>query len=155
MPVTQITQKLEVKIRCIPRNPFYVKWIDTSGAARFFCFGHNQVEDMLVTAGAQFAPNITDLETMVGDSKFTSKTGIPEFIVGADGLDADDMKLIKTLQYTTEVYLLMNPTTWVSEGERWQSVRVLPAKFSNGETKGSLQKCELTVQLPQINIQSQ
>jgi len=150
------TEKKEIKIvSCIPRNPLYLKWVGTNGAWNYWLFSVNQIKGMNVTSGGLFSKYIEDLALQDSDSKFITKNAVPEMLLGAEGLDDDDILGLTTLLYSPQVMMLMNPTTWSVNGEVWQMVKVVPAKFKTEETRSNVHSIELTIQLIEINIQSQ
>lgn len=156
MSITRITEKLFIDIQCcVPLNPVCLKWIGTNGGWNFWVFGVHQMEGLTTTTPALFSKFNEDLDTMDTDSAFLTKSGVPEYTVGADNIPNSKLAGIKSLLWSPQVMMLMNPKTWVSEGEIWQTVRINPAKFVIRDTKSNFNKVEFIMQLMEINIQSQ
>lgn len=152
----RFTEKKEIKIaQCIPRNPVYLKWVGTNGNWNYWLFGVNQIRGINITSGGLFAKFIEDLSLQDSDSKFITKNAVPEMLLAAENLDNDDITGLETLLYSPQVMMLLNPLTWSVIGERWQTVKVVPAKFKIKETRSNVHSIELTIQLIEINIQSQ
>jgi hypothetical protein len=51
--------------------------------------------------------------------------------------------------------MLVNPLTWQTDGVKWQKVRVVPGSFKLYDTDQTTAEFQLTIQLENINIQTQ
>lgn len=140
---------------CAGKNPVFLKWMGTSGAWHFWVFAFNQIESEDITsAQGTFSKFITDLATADTDSDFITKEATPELILSDDLLDNNDIQGLRTLLRSPKVMMLMNPESWVADGEVYQTVRVKPGKFKIRERRGALQGIEFMIQLADINIQT-
>lgn len=157
MPTTQIfTNKLEVKVdNCNRSGSIYLKWIGTKGGWNYFLFKHNKIEGLTTTAPGIFSPTTDDLALADSDTRFITKTAVPEIMLSAENLDAGDLTGIKSLLWSPQVFRLLNPEDWDLNGAQWQTVKVQPGKFTITQTNASLSRVEFVLQLVQINILSQ
>jgi len=155
---TGSTAMSEVKyinyVTCNDPNIVFLKWIGPSGAWNFWLFSYNQTENF-ETASSQgvFSRTVDNLATAESYSEWISKEAVGELLLGAEGLSRNDMTLLKTLLSSPKVMMLMNPTTWVTDGEIYQTVKVKNGKFKIGDTRTALNSLELAIALNEINVQ--
>lgn len=156
---TGSTAMSEVKyinyVTCNDPNIVFLKWIGPSGSWNFWLFSFNQTES-LETASSQgvFSRFIEDLAIAESDSEFISKEAYPELTLGVEGISSNDLTLLKTLLSSPKVMMLMNPTTWVADGEIYQAVKVKNGRYKIRDTRSSLSNLELTITLNEIYVQT-
>ena len=76
-------------------------------------------------------------------------------VVGANGLDRNDIEFIKSILYSIKVQWLFNPDTWQVDGCKWVTVRPQRGNFPLIETKEERGDISLTLIFPDINTQNQ
>lgn len=152
---TRITEKKRIKINqaCV-KNPIYLNWQGTNGGGRNYWLFHTiQTKRLSTSEGATFSPFIEDNTNAKAYLEEISRGAIESLVCGAN-VSNEDLDGIKSLLYSTNVLLLMNPDTWVSEGCKWLKVRVVPGTFSLGETVQEFIELSFQIEFPEKNIQS-
>lgn len=149
-----VTEKKIVKIirGCEP-NPVFISWLSTLGREHWL-FHTIQTIGLVTGANGEFETDSTDLENSRGQIIDISKTAQPQMIIGAN-VEIEDVAGLKTLLYSVNAEMLMNPTTWQSEGPKWKIVRPLPGSFKLYNTNETRTDIELTINLDYTNTQRQ
>jgi hypothetical protein len=162
--MARITEIKTIKIDCDCKvNPVYLQWQGTNGGANFWLFHTVQAEVENVAITGDFYPYIAELEDALGNGEVLSKEALPQLIIGAyldvedisGGINPSNPPALKGLLRSPNVLMLMNPTTWETDGPQWMRVKVAPGTFKILETNQTKAQIELTLLFPTINIQSQ
>lgn len=152
--MARVTEKKKILIdhNCV-ENPVYLNWLGGSGGRNYWLFKTRQQYGLTTSIKGQFEPYQDDIENAQGYSFETGRDATPRLIVGAV-VDRASAEGIKTLLYSPNVLMLMNPNTWSSEGPIWQVVKPLPATFNLWPTDATRVELEFSIDLPKINVQS-
>ncbi len=152
-----VTETIKVDVeKCIPRNPVYLRWLSRAGGWSYYLFGATQTSGKDVKSLGEFAKHFTDLQTQSSDSVYLGKDSIPTLICGAEGVPTIKMDGLSLLIDAVEVQMLMNPSTWVTDGfTTWDTVRLEVGSFKIRETKAAVHKIEFKLKLVGINTQGQ
>jgi hypothetical protein len=135
-------------------NPICLNWLGTDGSRNVWVFERLQTIGIDVQLNASYEKYIDDLETSQGSIVDLERTAKPSISMGGQ-IEIENIEGLKTLLYSIDVLMLVNPTTWQSEGVKWQKVRVVPASFKLYDTDQTTAEFQLTIQLENINIQTQ
>lgn len=151
---TRITEKKRIKIdRACVNNPIFLNWQNTKGGREYWLFHTIQTKRITTSEGATFSPFIEDNTNAKAYLEEISRGAIESLVVGAN-VSAEDLEGIKTILYSTNVLLLMNPDSWQNDGCKWLKVRVVPGSFGLGETVQEFVELSFQIDFPEINIQS-
>lgn len=141
--------------------PVYLKWINTLGGWSYWLFAFDQQKSINVGDAVTFERNITELSTADNKLQYLSKRAFPKIVCGANDVSAANFAGLKGLLYSPVVMMLTNPDTWETDGEgdtplpKWQTVLVQPGSFNLETTRGGFADVEITLQLSEINVQTQ
>lgn len=152
---TRITEKKKIKFNtaCV-KLPIYLNWLGTNGGGRNYWLFHTiQSKRITTSEGITFAPFIEDNTNATAYLLEVTRGAFESLVVGAM-VPKEDLEGIKTLLYSPNVLLLVNPETWQSDGVKWLKVRVVPGTFSLGETVQEFVEVSFTIDFPEINVQS-
>lgn len=136
---------------CIPRNPIYLRWINTLGGWDYWCFGGTQEREIEWKAGEVFSKYFGAIESQTSTGKFVGKSAVPSLKIGSEQLTTEQIEGIENLIYSPEVqmyYLLPDNLPG------WKTVRVNRSDYKR-KTRNKRHSIELTIQLLDINIQTQ
>ncbi len=152
---TRITEKKKIDIdRACVTNPIYLNWQGTNGGGRNYWLFHTiQTKRLTTSEGATFSPFIEDNTNAKAYLEEISRGAVESLVCGAN-VPASKLEGIKSLLYSTNVLLLMNPDSWQSDGVQWLKVRVVPGTFALGETVQEFVEVSFQIDFPEINIQS-
>ena len=155
MPAIRVTEVKTIKIvsgdKC---NPVFVTWLNTPGGRENWLFYKVQTEGITTSTIADFEQNIDDIETSRGQINDIEINATPHLIVHAL-VDVEDIRGLKTLLYSINVEMLMNPSTWTVDGPKWQTVRPQKGSFAILDTDEVQSLIEITFDLNYINVQTQ
>ena len=91
---------------------------------------------------------------MDSDSDYLSVDGFQTMTLGDDGLDENDCLKMQNLRTSVKTYVLLNPDTWSSAGEKFFSVKKNMGTFEVSKTNNALGSVSITIQYPKLNIQT-
>lgn len=136
-------------------NPVYLTWVGPKGGRNYWLFHKRQKKLNDIKAGNVFNSYVSDLEDARSNSEYLSKDAWPQMEIGADNVPVEKIRGIASMLRAVKVEMLMNPTTWESEGPKWQTVKVLPGTFEIEDTGQSYSRIEVTIEQSFIYLQSQ
>jgi len=147
----RITEKKTDRInRKCPENPVYLKWWNLRGGIDYWLFSITQTESLKVGGDQIFEKDIIDLENADGVKEFLTKDARESLRIGDDNLDENDIDGIKGLLFAPKVQVLVSQNPLV-----WQTVLVNTGTFKIKETGESRFRIELTIEKPDLIIQTQ
>lgn len=152
--MARITEKKRIRIdhECVD-SPCYINWLGTDGGRNYWLFKRRQTHGLRISVNGEYQPYTADIENAQGSVFETGRSVTPRITMGARVRSADKVSISK-MQYSLNVLMLMNPTTWQSEGVRWQVVRPIEGTFRTIDTDTEYDTIEITVELVDINTQS-
>ncbi len=154
---------VKYKGECQYKNPVYLNWLGTNGGRNFWLFDKVQDDILEVTDIGEFTSQTVDLSTDLGNGNYLGKDAVPQLVCHAV-LEVADIRGLKGLLMSPDVLMLTNPDTWTTDNTDtsppsakpiWKRVKVLPQTFKVLETNQTHAEIELTLLLPNINIQQQ
>ena len=161
---TVITETKTVKYNdvCEYANPIYLNWLGTNGGRNYWLFDQVQSDLLEVIDTGEFTPQIDDLETDLGNGEYLGKEASPQLICKAY-LELSDIRGLKGLLMSPDVLMMTNNDTWQTDNPtsppsplpKWKRVKVLPQTYKVLETNATHAEIEITLLLPNINIQTQ
>ena len=126
---------------CIPRNPFYVRWINRYGGWDYWMFSKRQTFEREIKNLQTFNPYISDYSIVDGTTVVIDKTVESKLTIGAEGLTATEWNL---LSFIADSVLVQ----WYNEDSRsWIEIIVEKTKLEM-QTDNALHGMEFTIQLP-------
>lgn len=134
-------------------NPVYLNWLDTSGGRAFWLFNRIQTVGLETAVGDVFEPLVEDLATQQGDI-FEVERQAGNRLVLTTYTTIEKMKGIKSMLYSLNVLMLVNPETWQTDGVIWEAVRPLAGSFQLYNTNETHTNLTVTIELMNTNIQS-
>lgn len=146
-----VTEKKRVKIDYSCRvNPVFVSWVNSKGGREHWLFDTVQSEGLQTSVVESFEPYTQDLENSRGQVLDLKIFAQPQITLYAQ-VDAEDINGFKSLLYSVNVEVLINPDTWQTEGPKRQVYRPLPASFLILNTDEVRTDFEITLNKPYIN----
>lgn len=136
---------MEIECRCVPNNPFYLRWLNRLGGFDHWMFEKRQVYELDQSDVQLYQPYLIDLTTADGTHRLAGKLVEEKVTVGAENLTAEDWRLVSGIISAPLVQ-------WYSEGtKRWVDVIVDKTKgeLDNGTTYSGV---ELSLLLPYTPI---
>jgi hypothetical protein len=146
------TITVDIDQNCNP-NPVYLNWLDTSGGRAFWLFNRIQTVGIETAVGDVFEPLVEDLATQQGDI-FEVERQAGNRLVLTTYTTIEKMKGIKSMLYSLNVLMLVNPETWQDDGVIWEAVRPLAGSFQLYNTNETHTNLTVTIELMNTNIQS-
>ena len=156
MAQERITEIIPVKIdaKCYD-NPIYLVWVCSNGGRGHWLFQKRQQKGVRTSVVEEFKPFVEDIETARSNAEYLAKESTPFINLGANNVDTEDMLGIQSLLEAPKVEMLMNPTTWETEGVKWQTVRLEAGSYNTIETSNNKHNIEFTINLVDKYLQSQ
>ncbi len=147
---------------CLPKEPVYLRALDTVGTWRYFCFGTRSEYGLTTRGGEQFRRWVDNISKSRDTGRLLSKSATPTIKVGADLLDEWDRQICEVILASSQVEMLANPLTWnvfvpsttTYETPDWRVVIVKDGNFQT-KTTPTLSTVEMTIELPELAIQTQ
>lgn len=149
-----VTELKNIKIsRGCKKNPVYISWLNTLGGYDHWLFEKVQIKSQIVGNDSTSNSYITDLANARGQVFDTSRTNTPTLTVFTNAL-IEDIEGLKTIMYSLNVEMLMNPNEWNSIVKPiWQRIRPQIGTFKLYGTNETRSNLEITFELPYTNIQ--
>ena len=149
----RLTEKKRIKIdNGCHVSPIYLNWLGTGGERNYWLFDYLQTHNINTSVVGNFQPYITD-NTNAESYLIEIGRGAFKTIVCGAYVDIEDVEGIKTMLYSPNVLLLLNPTTWQADGPKWLGVKPLPGSFKLYDTDQKKTEIQFTLEFPEINIQ--
>ena len=138
-------QSFNVVCRCVPQNPFYMRWINKYGGYDYWMFEKRQTFERELKNVETFKPYTSSLATAHGTDIVIDKEVESRVTIGAEGLPANDWKVL--------AFIACSPfAQWYNEElSLWTNVVVEKAKLAM-QTNNALHGLELTIQLPTLQL---
>ena len=145
-------KKIDVDISCV-KNPIFLNWFGTQGERNYWLFHVFQTKQISTNEGPTFAPFIEDNTNATSYLNEISRGAVESLVCGGN-VPTSKIEGIKTMLYSPNVLLLMNPETWGADGPKWLKVRIVPGTFKLYDTDQKRADIQFTLEFPEINIQS-
>ena len=147
---------------CLPKSPVYLRALDTVGTWRYFCFGARAEYGITTRSGETFEQWVENIAFKTDTGRLLTKSATPTIKIGAELLDEWDRQICEVIIASPEVQMLANPLTWnvfdplniTYETPDWRTVIVKDGNFQT-KTTPTLSTVEMTIELPDIQLQSQ
>lgn len=135
-----------VEKRCIPTNPFYIRWINQLGGWDYWMFSFRQTIESKVKGIKTFEPTVFDIENATKLSEEYYKEAEQSITVGAEGLNSNEFDSISKLIYSPRIEFYQKETG------RW--FKLIPDKVeTENDTRSTAKEIELTFLLPTPQLQ--
>lgn len=134
-------QSINVVCRCVPRNPFYMRWINRHGGFDYWMFEKRQTYEREVKNVDTFKPYTNDFSTAHGTDIVYHKEVESKVTIGAEGLTTNEWKILS--------FIADSPfAQWYNEEKKlWTDIVVEKCKLVM-QTDNALHGMEYTIQLP-------
>lgn len=132
--------------------PVYLNWLDTTGGRAFWLFDRVQTVGVETAVGDTFEPLVNDLATQQGDIFEVERTAGNRLVL-TTYTTIEKAKGIKSMLYSLNVLMLVNPETWEDDGVIWEAVRPLPGSYQLYNTNETHTSLTVTIELIATNIQ--
>lgn len=147
---------------CLPKAPVYLRALDYTSTWRYFCFGSRAAYGRTTRNGEAFDRWVDNIAFKTDTGRLLSKSTTPTIKIGAELLDEWDRQICEVILSSVEVQMLTNPLTWnVLDGTLssyefpdWVTVKVKDGSFET-KTTPTLSAVEMTIELPEVNTQTQ
>lgn len=132
--------------RCVPQQPFYVRWINRLGGVDYWMFRGRQVFEPSVKNSTLYERYTPNTATAKSNRQAYAIATDNTVTVGAQGLWYDDYVALRSLPFSPSI-------EWYNETlGTWIAITV--AKYDGEEiTRNSTRDIEITFALPAINTQ--
>lgn len=149
MAYIRVTEEKAIKIGpdCVD-NPIYLKWIGKRGGWNYWLFGVVQSVSANIRDAVDIERHVTDIETAEERLDFLSKKEFKTITVGASNIDLEDINGLKSILASPKVYEQFKDGTKIG-------VRVAPGSFRLYETTEKKASIELTLEYPELYVQTQ
>ncbi len=138
-------QSINIVCRCVPRNPFYMRWINSYGGFDYWMFEKRQTYEREVKSLETFKPYIDNFSTAHGTDIVFRKELESKVTVGVEGLAANEWRLLSFIARSPFVQ-------WYDEEKQlWTNVVVEKCKQAL-QTDNALHGMEYTIQLPTLQL---
>jgi len=134
------------------KKPIYLNWLDTTGGRAFWLFDRVQTVSVETAVGDTFEPLVNDLATQQGDIFEVERTAGNRLVL-TTYTTIEKAKGIKSMLYSLNVLMLVNPETWEDDGVIWEAVRPLPGSYQLYNTNETHTSLTVTIELIATNIQ--
>lgn len=151
----RVTEIKRIQVRCACLNPVMLKWKNSKGNWDRWVFEHHQINTDDIGNEQTMSRYIEDYETADIQKDLLSKNTTPNMILGADQLTLNHANGLKWLLRSVKVMMLMNKDTWQIDGAVWQTVLVKSGTFQITDNSQDLHSTELTIEFPDVNLQTQ
>ncbi len=140
----QATEKKRIRIKnqCYD-NPVYIAWKGMEGGWNYWLFYKKQIKTLQTKVESEVERNITDLATTSTINDYIQKSGEDKILVGADGLDSNDMAGLRKMMLSPKVQMWLSGAT----NPVWTTVRVLPGTFQIDDNSVNKNDIQLVLQL--------
>lgn len=145
-------KKIDIDVSCV-QNPIFLNWFGTEGERNYWLFHVFQTKQLATSEGATFAPFIEDNTNATSYLNEISRGAVESMVCGGN-VPTSKIEGIKTMLYSPNVLMLMNPDTWELDGPEWLKVRIVPGTFKLYDTDQKRADIQFTLEFPEINIQS-
>ncbi|MEY4571063.1 MAG: hypothetical protein RLZ10_256, partial [Bacteroidota bacterium] len=135
-------------------NGIYLSWFASNGSRYFWLFDLRYINGISVKTIQDFKPYFSDIETQNATTKDTEIMALPSITVGGY-IPRDKFEMVKTILYSINVNMLMNPSTWQDDGVVWQIVRIDKGSTILDNSDDELIDISFTFTKSEINIQSE
>jgi hypothetical protein len=153
--MSRITEKKRIKIdRECKDYPVFATWINTLGGREQWLFHKINTESINTESLGTFEPFVEDLETARGQIFDIGIFAQPK-ITCYGLIDSEDLEGLKSILYSPNIEVLVNPETWETEGVKWQVYRVETGSFRIIDSDEVRSEFEITFNKPYINNVSQ
>ena len=135
------------------KSPIYLNWLDTTGGRAFWLFDRVQTVVVDTAVGDTFEPLVSNLKEQQGDV-FEVERFAGNKLVLTTYTTIEKAKGIKSMLYSLNVLMLVNPDTWETDGVVWEAVRPLAGSYQLYNTNETHTSLTVTIELMATNIQS-
>ncbi|HKR03471.1 MAG TPA: hypothetical protein VJY62_02465 [Bacteroidia bacterium] len=137
---------IRVKEVCYDQ-PVYIAWKGSEGAWSYYLFYYRQFESPEDKILGTYQPNMGDLETTESITKLLQKSRQNKVIIGATGLDENDIRGLWKMLDSPEVQFLVGFTP--ANVPIWQGCIITPGKKAPFDTRIKRGDIEYTLELPE------
>lgn len=135
-----------IRRRCVPDNPFYVRWLNRDGGVDYFMFGKTQKKTKSLKSVTTYAPFVEDTQSARTNRKIYSMEAEAGIKAGTSLLNKTDYEAIAAMPFS--------PLIEYYEEQLYKWIRVAVEKFDGEtDTKGEMFSVEISFTLPNINTQ--
>lgn len=139
-------RRMIIENPCVPKNPFYVRWINQQGGWDYWMFSFRQYVSRNVENIQTFEPAIFNQETAKAFIEEFYKEGIEKITIGADGLNENEYEAVSRIIYSPNIqYYDVNTGKWFK--------LLIDSGENENDTYSSAKSVEFTFLLPKPQIQ--
>lgn len=150
------SEQLYVKLKTVPCNPVYLRWLNRKGGWHYWCFAARQIHGKKNTSLGEFARTFTNIETQNTTSSYLGKDSEPYMLVGSEQMDSYDMELMDSLSDSPFVQILYNAIEYLENSLldlKWQEVKIDVGDIKGKDTKKTLNVFECKIRMPETQLQ--
>lgn len=137
---------IPVFLRCVPKYPFYVRWINRLGGVDYWMFSRTQTHSPSVKSSDVYAPYVENPVKSSTNSLPYGLTTEHQITVGAEQLNKAEFRALSELPYS--------PLIEVLDEVRDAWIRLSVASFDGTDkTDSETKSVEVKFNLPTINVQ--
>jgi hypothetical protein len=137
---------LPVECLCVPKSPFYVRWINDMGGVDYWMFNKRQIIQSNIKNIDTYKPVWTNNETTTETDKILGIETEDMVKVGSENLNANDYEVIYKLPYSPKIEYYDKALN------KWFTMVIDKFDHEN-DTSAALKDIEFTFKLPEKQLQ--
>lgn len=141
---SELRNTLPTECRCVPANPFYVRWLNRFGGFDYWLFAARQQYIIKQESQELFNPYIQDPIKASGSDYVINKNISSKIVVGAESLTLNEWEELSLICISPQVAFFQNGT--------WFDC-VVDKSDNDFFTDNELHAIELTLKLPRLQLQ--
>lgn len=133
-------------VKCIPNNPFYVRWVNQKGGYDYWMFAGRQKFENKTENRKIFNPYFSDITNVNKTREIYDMECKESVVVGAENVSDEDFLPLRKLVYSPLI------EWWDERRSKW--IRLFVSDYDSAyDTRNSSHKIEITFDLPDIQLQ--
>ncbi|MCD7972126.1 MAG: hypothetical protein LUG18_05580 [Candidatus Azobacteroides sp.] len=141
-----IEKMLPIINKCVPPNPFYVRWINQSGGWEYWMFGIRQYHTKSTDNQQFFNPVVWDQAEAKAFTKEIYKDAEEKITVGAEGITNVEFDVLSKIMYASHIEY------YQPETKKWFFLIAESGEIQK-DTRNHSQNLEITFLLPTPQLQ--
>ena len=135
-----------LETRCVPDNPFYIRWINQQAGWDYWMFSFRQTIERKIASQQTYNPTVFDQENAKSFTEEYYKEGKEKITVGASGMNDNEYECISKLIYSPKIQY------YNKELGKWFGL-IVDDGTNEKDTRASSKSVEFTFLLPTPQIQ--
>lgn len=126
----------------------YLKWLNQYGVYNYWLFNSNHQQETQTTSMGVVENDFNNLADTVSKTKSLGRKTTETMSIIADGLNADDIKVLQQITSSAKVYLFTGERFSKNTFNDWVEVNIDNKAIANIDFKNKVPEVTLTIELP-------